>query len=169
MFLFYGLRSTKRTRFTCLGERYKKYPGAKVILTVRDPESWYTSMKNFISIRSDPKNRIGWGGPLQVSKLLKSFAQNPDSPLNGSLKDKESGMAAFTKHNQDVIEFVPKENLLIMELGEGWERLCEFLDKPIPDVPYPKLNSPKQLQENITRRIDAYKNNVQSLNVGETK
>jgi hypothetical protein len=60
----------------------RKYPNAKVILTVRDPESWYTSMKNFISIRTDPKNRVGWGRPLQISTLLKSFSQSPDSPLN---------------------------------------------------------------------------------------
>ena len=22
--------------------------------------------------------------------------------------------------------------------GEGWEKLCEFLGKPIPDVPFPR-------------------------------
>jgi hypothetical protein len=24
--------------------------------------------------------------------------------------------------------------------GEGWEKLCSFLNKPIPDVPFPKEN-----------------------------
>jgi hypothetical protein len=147
----------------------RKYPNIKVILAVRDPESWYTSMKNSISIRTDPKNRVGWGRSLQISKLLKSFSQSPDSPLNGSLKDKESGMAAFMKHTQEVIDFVPKENLLVMELGEGWERLCEFLDKPVPDVPYPNLNNSKDLQESITKRNEDFKNSVKSLDVGETK
>jgi hypothetical protein len=138
-------------------------------LTVREPESWYTSIRNFISIKNDPKNQTDRETRLKAGELLRSFTRHSSSPLCGNLKDKESGMAAFMKHNQEVIDFVPKDNLLVMELGEGWERLCEFLDKPIPDVPYPKLNSPKQLQENITKRIDAYKNNVQSLNVGETK
>jgi hypothetical protein len=56
-----------------------------------------------------------------------------------------------------------------MELGEGWERLCEFLDKPVPDVPYPNLNNPKDLQESITKRNEGFKNSVKSLDVGEMK
>ena len=24
--------------------------------------------------------------------------------------------------------------------GDGWERLCEFLDVPVPDVPFPREN-----------------------------
>jgi hypothetical protein len=55
---------------------------------------------------------------------------------------------------------VPKENLLVMELGEGWERLCAFLGKPIPYVPYPNLNNPKELQETITKRVEDFKKHL---------
>jgi hypothetical protein len=24
--------------------------------------------------------------------------------------------------------------------GDGWEKLCNFLDKPIPQIPYPHKN-----------------------------
>ena len=37
------------------------------------------------------------------------------------------------KHNCHVIATVPKENLLVWDLKEGWEPLCKFLNKPIPD------------------------------------
>ncbi|KAI8889098.1 hypothetical protein K501DRAFT_239425 [Backusella circina FSU 941] len=147
----------------------KKYPNAKVILTVREPESWYTSMKNLGAILNDPKNQIDSERSVKVKEVRHAFYCAHDSPIYGKMKDKESGMAAFEKHNQDVIDFVPKENLLVMQLGEGWERLCEFLGKPIPDVPYPNLNSPKQLQESITKRIENEKNKIKSLNVGEAK
>jgi hypothetical protein len=33
---------------------------------------------------------------------------------------------------------VPKERLLELRAGEGWERLCKFLGKPVPDEAYPK-------------------------------
>jgi hypothetical protein len=135
----------------------KKYPDAKVILTVRDPESWDISFTNLDSIANDPKNQIGWGRPLKLKKLQEIFFRHPSSPLYES---KGSRMNAFIKHNKDVIDFVPKENLLVMELGEGWERLCAFLGKPIPYVPYPNLNNPKELQETITKRVEDFKKHL---------
>ena len=35
---------------------------------------------------------------------------------------------------------VPPEKLLVMSWSEGWEPLCNFLDKPIPDEPLPRAN-----------------------------
>jgi hypothetical protein len=147
----------------------KKYPNAKVILTIRDPESWYISMTKLYAILGDPKYIADSGRPRETSELAWHFFQNPSSPTYGNLEDKESTIAAYIKHNQDVIDFVPKENLLIMELGEGWERLCEFLVKPIPDVPYPNLNKPKELEESFSEIIEAYNNKSKTLTAGETE
>ena len=44
------------------------------------------------------------------------------------------------KHNTYVIATVPKENLLVWNLKEGWEPLCKFLNKPIPSEPIPHDN-----------------------------
>jgi hypothetical protein len=145
----------------------RKYPDAKVILTIRDPESWYTSVKKASDMLHDPKNHRSQERSMDVLRLLGAFSLRPTSPLYGKLEDKESGMATFVKHNQEVIDFVPKENLLVMELGEGWERLCEFLGKPIPDIPYPNLNNPKELQEAIDERNEGTNSNIKALNVGE--
>ena len=38
----------------------------------------------------------------------------------------------YRKHNTYVINTVPKENLLVWNLKDGWEPLCKFLNKPIP-------------------------------------
>ena len=35
---------------------------------------------------------------------------------------------------------VPEEDLLVWNLKEGWEPLCSFLGKPIPDEPIPHEN-----------------------------
>ncbi|KAM0366855.1 hypothetical protein ACHAPK_008335, partial [Fusarium culmorum] len=34
----------------------------------------------------------------------------------------------------------PKERLLEWTVQDGWEPLCKFLDKPIPDEPFPHVN-----------------------------
>ena len=36
---------------------------------------------------------------------------------------------------------VPKENLLEWTVDDGWEPLCKFLDKPVPDEPFPHVNT----------------------------
>lgn len=33
------------------------------------------------------------------------------------------------------------DNLLVMEISEGWEPICNFLDKPIPQLPFPHLKA----------------------------
>ncbi len=35
---------------------------------------------------------------------------------------------------------VPKERFMIMDIKDGWAPLCEFLGKPIPDEPFPRVN-----------------------------
>ena len=35
---------------------------------------------------------------------------------------------------------VPKDDLLVCNLKDGWEPLCNFLGKPIPDGPIPHDN-----------------------------
>ena len=42
---------------------------------------------------------------------------------------------------------MPKEKLLEYKLGSGWELLCEFLGKQVPDVPFPVVNETEVLNE----------------------
>ena len=46
----------------------------------------------------------------------------------------------FERHTEEVIRGVPKGRLLVYEVGEGWEPLCEFLGVPVPSTPFPHVN-----------------------------
>lgn len=37
-------------------------------------------------------------------------------------------------------QLVPADQLLVFQVGEGWERLCQFLEKEVPDIPFPMEN-----------------------------
>ena len=54
--------------------------------------------------------------------------------------EKEFLKQCYRKHNTYIINTVPKENLLVWNLKEGWEPLCKFLNKPIPSGPIPHDN-----------------------------
>ena len=54
---------------------------------------------------------------------------------------------AFNAWHKEVIEKCPKDKLLVFDVKEGWEPLCKFLNKPIPDVPFPNTNDTAQMIE----------------------
>jgi hypothetical protein len=58
--------------------------------------------------------------------------------------DRDRYAAAYEAHSADVLDhFRGREaDLLVMDIcaGEGWEKLCPFLDRPVPDAPFPRRN-----------------------------
>jgi hypothetical protein len=46
----------------------------------------------------------------------------------------------YFKHCEHVRSLVSEENLLEHRPGDGWAPLCQFLGKPVPETPYPRVN-----------------------------
>ena len=121
------------------------YPGAKVILVERDVDKWAESA-NAILIR-DIEVGSGWLVRVIIGPMMGYLshailwdcsrgwlrAKNGDE-MRARLKD------AYLEHYALVRRIVPEENLLNYRLGDGWEPLCEFLGRPVPNVPYPWVN-----------------------------
>ncbi|KAI9309690.1 P-loop containing nucleoside triphosphate hydrolase protein [Cunninghamella echinulata] len=147
-------------------ELSERYPNAKVILTVRSPESWYESICNTI-YKDFEERSIGF---TDYRKKLHDMTRHVvmDGLLEKNpnrLQDKEYMCQLFADHIEQVKKTIPKEKLLILNLGQhGWEPLCEFLDiKDIPTDPYPHSNSTKQFTQTIER---FGKEDVESLDIG---
>jgi hypothetical protein len=53
-------------------------------------------------------------------------------------------MDYYCAHNQRVISFFAEHDAdfitFDMPGGDGWEKLCHFLKKPVPDSPFPHAN-----------------------------
>ena len=50
-------------------------------------------------------------------------------------------MAAYERHNGAVRATVPAARLVEWQPGDGWEPLCSALGAPVPDEPFPQVNS----------------------------
>ena len=50
---------------------------------------------------------------------------------------------AYIDHYAHVRAVVPKDNLLEFRSKDGWEPLCKFLGKPVPEGSYPHINDAK--------------------------
>ncbi len=69
------------------------------------------------------------------------------------LHDPGHTIGLYKKHNAAVRSAIPPERLLVYNLGDGWNPLCEFLDVPVPDQSYPKSNTGEEFHEFFDKRL----------------
>jgi hypothetical protein len=117
------------------------YPNAKVILTVRDEEKWVTSAMQTI-IPCSPLWKVLHSLALtenhSFARMLSNVVWKPFCGGESSARDRDALLAAFRMHNEAVQTTVPPEKLLVFDVKNGWGDLCKFLDRPIPDAPFPR-------------------------------
>jgi predicted fused transcriptional regulator/phosphomethylpyrimidine kinase len=144
---------------TFYAELMHRYPGAKVILTVRDPHKWYESAYNTIyRITGAASSPVFYLASLVVpaAKRMKHARRMIievvwQRDLHGRFENREYAIETFERHNEEVKQCVPAENLLVYEVSEGWEPLCEFLGVEVPDGPFPHLNDSEVFKGRIRR------------------
>ena len=110
------------------------YPEAKVILTTRDPDKWFESTN--ATIHSAEFARFMRNSPFgeMIQKTMWDRMQN-------RMQDRAHMVEFFDRHAADVVGAIPAERLLVYQVSDGWEPLCEFLQVPVPNVDFPKINS----------------------------
>lgn len=134
-------------------ELMEAYPDAKVLLSVRDPARWYESVYETIYNMYKMKHVVNKDAfvPLNASLRVSDPAtQVPgrvrysplwDGTFSGRFEDREFAIGVFNRHNEEVKRHVPPERLLVYEVKDGWEPLCEFLGVGLPEgKSFPRLN-----------------------------
>jgi hypothetical protein len=69
--------------------------------------------------------------------------------MKGSFEDPVAAQQCFLQWNEEVKQTVPPEKLLVFEPKEGWEPLCKFLGKPVPDQPFPHVNDTQAFKDMV--------------------
>ncbi|NCF32371.1 MAG: sulfotransferase family protein [Proteobacteria bacterium] len=135
-------------------QQLQVFPEAKVILTRRDPEQWYSSVMHTIWLSSE-QGRMDLADA-EMTELVEHEGRDRikmvyeviwDGVFGLRMEDKKHVMQCFERHNQSVINSVPAEQLLVIEPGDGWSPLCEFLEVEGPDAEYPRINSKGDFQK----------------------
>jgi hypothetical protein len=135
-------------------QQLQVFPEAKVILTRRDPEQWYSSVMHTLWLSSE-QGRMDLADA-EMTELVEHEGRDRikmvyeviwDGVFGLRMEDKKHVMQCFERHNQSVINSVPAEQLLVIEPGDGWSPLCEFLEVEVPDAEYPRINSKGDFQK----------------------
>ena len=141
-------------------ELMERYPDARVILTVRDPEKWYESARSTIyTIQRVAASPIFSLAALFVPRIrhTKRVARMAsdlawEDVFGGRFEDRGYAIEVFERWNEQVKKCVPAERLLVYEVKEGWEPLCDFLGVAVPeDRPFPHLNDAESFRRMIRR------------------
>lgn len=135
---------------TYYNELLAKYPDAKVVLTVRDPDRWYVSASN--TIYAIGKAIPGWANkiipPIRDNKIMVD-GTIWQRVFHGRFEDKAYAKKIFTDYIDQVKQDVPADKLLVFEVKDGWGPLCEFLGQPIPDGDFPHVNDTASFRKMI--------------------
>jgi hypothetical protein len=160
--LFRGYRATVDWPGAAFYEELmQRYPDAKVILTVRDPERWYESVRSTIynvqNVASSPVLALA-GLFVPRVKQLRRVARMAsklawEDVFGGRFEDRGYAIGVFKRWNEEVKSRVPAERLLVYEVKAGWEPLCDFLEVAAPDGrPFPHLNDAEAFRKMLRRR-----------------
>jgi hypothetical protein len=112
-------------------------PDALVLLSVRDSaQEWWRSADAtiFQGIKGEPP--LGAGG-----EWLAMVREMMSRRFTVDVSDERAAKAAYERHNAEVRAAVPGDRLLEWRPGDGWGRLCDALGVPVPDVPFPHVNT----------------------------
>jgi hypothetical protein len=131
-------------------ELMRHYPDARVLLSTRDPEQWYTSAAQTIyrAARTFPVTWVRHFVP-----GIRPFIRMVDEVIwngafQGRFEDRSYAVGVFREHIAEVKRIVPPKRLLVYEVTEGWEPLCRFLQVPVPiGKPFPHLNDTVEFQK----------------------
>lgn len=58
----------------------------------------------------------------------------------------------YEKHNEEVRSCIPHGQLLVMNVKEGWQPLCQFLGHDVPDCDFPRLNDKSSNVETFLKK-----------------
>jgi Sulfotransferase domain len=137
-------------------ELMDRYPDAKVLLSVRPAESWARSMQETIcgilygdTLMRDLSSARGRVDPDWASYISLMDAMWRRSGLidfhNGS--EPVASVAAVQRYNDEVAG--SSDRVFVWSAADGWEPLCEFLEVPVPDQPFPHVNDAGMFAERI--------------------
>jgi len=98
-----------------------QYPGSRFVLTTRPVEEWVESRRRHVERNRRRRDAGEYDGTfLEIE---------PDA-----------WRAEFAAHHEAVHRYFDgRDDLLVLRIteGEGYERLCPFLDRPDPGTPFP--------------------------------
>jgi hypothetical protein len=152
--LFADHRSTVDwTAASFFSELAAAYPDAIILLSVRDPDEWWRSVRSTMvdaltpvpGPADDPDQKARAPARYFTLRMLATR-------FTPEWTDETAAKEAFARHNAAVRAAIPTERLVEWRPGDGWTPLCAALGLPVPAEPFPHVNTTADFR--TTFRLD---------------
>lgn len=128
----------------------EKYPNALVLLSVReDAATWLRSARATIMPVAPP----AWHDDPEW-RAMRDMDEAMFAALDPNWRNDAAAMAAYNRHVDTVRRDIAPERLVEWRPGDGWQPLCVALGKPVPDEPFPQVNSTAEFLARTGRQND---------------
>ena len=111
-------------------------PDAVILLSTRDSATkwWESADETILPVLRNPvePENEEWQ---QMVRALFAREIGPD------WDDADGAQAFYERHNEQVRREAPADRLLDWQARDGWEPLCDALGVPVPDEPFPRVNT----------------------------
>ena len=113
------------------------YPDAIVLLSARDTDSWWRSVSNtiFLVPQGDPPDDPVFARQVAMATDLLTMR------FTANWLDETEAKHAYDAHNKAVRTAIAPDRLVEWPPGDGWEPICAALRLPVPDTPFPHVNT----------------------------
>lgn len=104
--------------------------------------SWYTPIVKWYAEPLVGRNNMALSVPMVMHYYFGARSMD---------ELKANARPVYRAHRENITQKAAKDgrSLLLYELGSGWQPLCEFLDRPVPDTPFPRVNGSKDITVRI--------------------
>jgi len=117
----------------------RSYPNSKFILTVREKTSWLKSSKwwheEAVPFRESLSPGAEW---VRYGKVIHRYVYGIDG------WDEKVFSEIYDRYYTEITNYFSdrEKDLLVLNIcaGDGWEKLCPFLELPIPNIAFPHEN-----------------------------
>ncbi|KAI1388125.1 uncharacterized protein F4822DRAFT_444565 [Hypoxylon trugodes] len=141
-------------------ELIEAYPDAKVILNVRkDVDAWYRSFNSTMGMFDKDTINLDWLLGWFCSDLfwIRQCMTRMEIPFFFWGSFAKNGKQVYRDHSESVKKMgLPADRFLEWSVEDGWEPLCKFLGKPVPQEPFPAGNTPKDYHKRLTNLMIRY-------------
>ena len=125
------------------------YPEGKFLLTPREEEAWFKSIsKTIFETFRVPADDSGANPDLRrmTRKLIL------ENTFGGEIDDRDHVLGVYRKHNAAVLAELPADRVLVYDVKQGWEPLCEFMGVDVPTEDFPHTNTTADFQSRHARK-----------------
>ena len=112
-------------------------PDAIVLLSQRDTEGWWQSASHTIF---EVTRHVPPGEPMVAAQMTMARTML-DETFTPDWQDERAAKAAYEAHNRAVVDWGPADRLVVWHPGDGWDPICAALRLPVPDAPFPHVNT----------------------------